>query len=165
MKRMLAGIMIFSLLLSGCGIFKGIISEPVTFYYLSAEYTFGSNSGVIVAEEREATNHRQDLSYLLALYLMGPADEDHRSPLPSGTRIINPQQNGEIITMELVNSTYKLSDVDLSLACACLTLTCLDITDASEVSITYGEETVTMHQDSLTLVDDSRENLETEETQ
>ena len=165
MKGTLAVFLIFSLLLSGCGIFKEIISEPVTFYYLSTEYTFGSNSGVIAAEEREASNHRQDLTYLLALYLMGPANEDHRSPLPAGTRIINPEQNGSIITMELVNSVRKLSDADLSLACACLTLTCLDITDATEVSITYGEQTVTMHQDSLTLVDDSRVNSETEEAQ
>lgn len=165
MKRWIPLLLLFSLIFSGCGFFSERIMEPVTFYYLQNSFHYGKDASVIVAEEREASGHRQELSYLLALYLMGPAEEEHRSPLPPGTRILKAEQTGSKVTMELTNPAYSFSDSELSLACACLTLTCLDITDAQEVSITYLERTVTMTRESLTLYDDSKENLPTEETQ
>ena len=60
-------------LLSGCGFFGERIREPVTFYYLCADYQ-EKLCCVIVPEEREASGHSGDLSYLLALYQIGPAE-------------------------------------------------------------------------------------------
>ena len=165
MTRVVALLLCVCLVLSGCGFFSDRLTEPVTFYYLEKEFQFGNHPSLIVSEEREASGHRNDLSYLLALYLMGPAEEEHQSPLLPGTRILKAEQNSGIITLELFNPAYTYSDSELSLVCACLTLTCLDITDASQVNITYQEHTITMTKDSITLFDgSSAEEMITEES-
>lgn len=165
MKRFLIILLILCLTLSGCGIFSERITEPVTFYYLKAEYQFGQNSSVIVTEQREAAGHRDDLSYLLALYLMGPSEEEHVTPLPAGTRFIKLKQENAVVSMELSEASHALSDIDFSLACACIAMTCLDITDAKSVSITSADRTITMTRESLMLLDDSAANSVTEDTQ
>ena len=164
MKRFFTALLMISLLLSGCGFFQERIMEPVTFHYLRSDYLYGKDSSVIVSEEREASGHRDDLSYLLALYLMGPVQKDSISPLPPGTRILKPEQHGNTVTLELTNPSYTFQDTELTLACVCLTLTSLDITDAQEVVITYQDRTVSMTRESLTMMD-SVETFASEETQ
>ena len=163
MKRFLSLMLILSLLLSGCGFFGERIREPVTFHYLCNSYQ-EDLCCVFVSEEREASGHTDDLSYLLALYLMGPAGEDLRSPLPAGTRIRADIQEGQIL-LELSEDAVSLSDPEYSLACACLTLTCLDITEAESVTVSCGDRSRTMTRSTLTLVDDSESTISTEEDQ
>lgn len=165
MKRFSALILAVSLLLSGCGILGERIKEPVTFYYLNAQYQYGSNAVVIVSEEREASGHLDDLSYLMALYLMGPTEEEHEMPIPRGTRILNVEQKGSKIYLKLSDLSETMSDSEFSLACACLTLTCLGLSDAAQVIITSGNRTTTMTHDSLTMLDAGTSAAQTEETQ
>lgn len=165
MKRNVVFLLLLCFLLSGCDFFTERMIEPVTFYYLQTEFDYGRNPSVIVSEEREASGHRDDLSYILALYLMGPASDEFKSPLPSGTRIVKPEFHGNTVRLELVNPSYTFSDVELTLACACLTLTCLDITEAEKVVITYLEHTVTMSRDDFTMMDDSSLNTTMEDNQ
>lgn len=163
MKRMICLTLALCLLLSGCSSFGERIREPVTFHYLCADYA-EKLCCVIVSEEREAAGHSGDLSYLLALYQMGPANESLRSPLPPGTRIHSELQDGEIL-LTLSDSAQILSDLDYSLACACLMLTCLDITDTSAVTVNCVDRTKTMYADSLTLLDNPETISPTEESQ
>ena len=118
---------------------------------------------VIVAEEREAYGHGRDLSYLLAFYLMGPMKEGLVCPLPEGTGIVSVEQASSGISLVLTDTLETLSDADYSLACACLTLTCLNITGGEKVTITSGSRSVTMTRNTLTLFDGGT--AETEETQ
>ncbi len=163
MKRILPLILVFSLLLSGCGFFGERIKSPATFYYLCEYYT-EELCCVIASEEREASGHSSDLPYLLALYQMSPADEGHRSPLPDGTAIQARQQDDQIC-LELSDAAQSLSELDFSLACACLTLTCLDISGAASVTVICGDRTRTMDRSSLTLFDTAEQTKSTEETQ
>lgn len=151
MKRITCLILIFSFLLSGCGFFGARIKDPVTFYYLCEAYQ-EELCCVIGSEEREASGHTGDLPYLLALYQMGPTDDELRSPLPTGTRITAQIQDGHI-ALELSDAVLSLSDIDFSLACACLTLSCLDATGAEDVTVQSGDRIITMNRDSLTLLD------------
>lgn len=154
-------ILVVGLLLSGCSFFGDRIREPVTFHYLCGNYQ-EELCCVIVSEERETSGHTQDLSYLLALYLMGPTEEDHASPLPSDTRITSEIADGHIL-LELSGISPAMSDIDFSLACACLTLTCLDIVDAEDVTIRSGDREKTMNSASLTLYDTTAETIPTED--
>ena len=163
MKRFFPLFLILCLLLSGCGLAGEHFKEPVPFYYLRSEYEYFTQDGVIVSEEREASGHREDLTYLLALYLMGPSEEELVSPLPRGIRIFKSEQTTDGITLQLSDSTATMTDLDFSLACACLTLTCLEITDAETVTINSGERSVTMSRDTLSLFDSIQ--TSTEETQ
>ena len=165
MKRIIPIILVFAMLFSGCGIFEERLKEPVTFYYLRTEYQFGSESSVIVSEEREASGHRDDLSYLMALYLMGPTEEDHVSPVPRGTRIVNTQiDNGEV-TLTLSEPMTALEDAEFTLMCACLAMTCLGLTDADQVTIVCKDRSITMTRSNLMLLDNGFEITATEETQ
>ncbi len=159
MKRLLCLTLGLCLLLPGCG---ERLKEPVTFYYLRANYQYGSADGVIASEEREASGHRENLSYLLALYLMGPADEELSAPLPKSTRVLSAERSGHAVILEL--SDKELTDAEFTLACACLTLTCLEMVGGETVTVTIGAHTATMSRDSLTLYDSSAE-AATEETQ
>ena len=154
MKQLICLFLIFSLLLCGCSSFGERIKEPATFYYLCGQYQ-KDLCCVILTEEREASGHTDDLSYLLALYLMGPVSEECRSPLPSGTTVESIVYNANALTIELSDLDKTLSDAEFSLAGACLTMTCLDIVPARNVTVISGTRSVTMNQDSLSLFDSS----------
>lgn len=164
MKRLISLALVLCLMLSGCGTSGERIMEPVTFYYLQSKYSYGSEGAVIASEEREASGHRRDLNYLLALYLMGPSSEALISPVPQGTRILSVEQEGTTIQLSLSDAAGTLTDAEFSLACACLTLTCLDLTEVEAVTVTCGSRSVTMSHENLTLFDSSMA-AATEETQ
>lgn len=153
MKRLSCVILILCFLLSGCGMFGERLREPVTFYYLQSEFQHGSQEPVFVSEQREASGHRHDLNYLLALYLMGPSSEDLISPLPKGTRIYMVVSDQNALSLELSDTSKTLSDIQYTLACTCLSLTCFELTQTEAVTITSGERSITMTRDDLVLVD------------
>lgn len=163
MKRILCLILVFSLILSGCSLFGERIKEPVTFYYVRSEYSYNTTDSILASEEREASGHREDLSYLLALYLIGPADDELVSPIPKGTRIYSAEQAEDTVFLTLSDTAATLTDSGFSIACACLSLTCLGLTGAEKVTITSGDRTVTMSADTLMLHDITTETQATEE--
>lgn len=163
MKRLIALCVLFGMLLSGCSLFGERIKEPVTFYYIRREYAYSTGDGVLGSEEREASGHLDDLSYMLALYLIGPSDEELVSPLPKGTRILSAETSKHSVILRLSDTSKTLSDSDFSIACACLTLTCLELTDKTEVTIHSGERTVSMSEDNLILFDTRTETKPVEE--
>ena len=149
MKRIVAMILLMALLLCGCA---DKMREPVTFYYVRDSFE-EDMSQVIGTEQREASGHRDNLLYLLALYLMGPAEDSLVSPLPSYTTILSAEQIDSTVTLQLTDTTASLSDGQYTLACSCLALTCLEITDAEYVTINSGNRSVTLGKDSLVLLD------------
>ncbi len=163
MKRFICLILALCILLCGCGFFGERVREPVTFYFLCSNYQ-EDLCCVIVPEEREGAGHTSDLAYMMALYQMGPSAEDVVSPLPTGTSIVSHMESGQIF-LELSDAAYSLSDLEYSLACACLTLTCLDITEAEYVTVTCGSRSKTMTRDSLVMYDTEEFISTTEENQ
>lgn len=153
MKRFVSLILLVSLLLSGCSVTGERIKEPVSFYYLQANYKYGTDGSVIASEEREASGHRNDLLYLMKLYCMGPSDEELVSPLPRGTLILSAEQTEDHVTIKLSDLGESLTDVAYSLAAACLSLTCFSLANAAKVTVTSGERTLTFTQESLQLFD------------
>lgn len=162
MKRCIALLSVICVLFSGCEILGERIKEPVIFYYIHGDYqeTMGS---VIVSEVREASGHEDDLSYLLKLYLLGPLDNEYVSPIPRGAKVLEIHQTQSHITLQLSDVSKVMSDADFSLASACLSLTCMDITGVQRVTVNSGEWSVTINRDILTL-SDSSSNQPTEET-
>lgn len=144
MKRLICLILIPVLFLSGCGFGRNRMKESVSFYYLrehsgSDDYDVFFTEGAIGAETREAAGHRNDLNYLLALYLQGPMDAQFESPFPVGSKIVDIRnENGELtIVMNTIASRFN--DMELTIACACLAKTCMGLTDADVVTVeAYG---------------------------
>ncbi len=157
MKKCTAIFLLVCLLLTGCA---DKIKEPVTFYYIRADYPEDMQN-VIVSEQRESSGHREDLSYLMALYFMGPAADDLVSPIPKGVSLLHVSQEAGHITLELSATEKSMSDSEFSLACACLSLTCMDMTQADSVTVNSGSRSVTMTADTLVLQDSGTATKET----
>lgn len=163
MKRFLCLTLIFCILLSGCQLLGDRIKEPVMFYYVRSQYQ-DDLSAAIASEAREASGHLDDLSYLMALYLMGPVSEDLESPIPPGTRIYVETENKYNVILNLSDTEKTMTDTEFSIACACLSLTCLELTGTEKVTVTSGDRSVTMTPETLELFDGSM-TFTTEETQ
>lgn len=153
MKRFFCIAMTLLLLLAGCA--SQGYRDPVTFYYPRSQYQYGGDQSVIAREDREASGHRWDLEYLMALYLMGPSEEELRSPLPRGTQMLRVERKGSAITLTLSEVPSSMTDAAFSLACACLTRTCMSLTKTDSVTVVSGNRSITMTTENLILVDSS----------
>ena len=143
MKRLIC-MMLSLLLLSGCGILGDRIKEPVTFYYIRTDYQKDMGS-VIDSEIREASGHRYDLPYLLALYSMGPSREDLQSPFPANTRITPTEHTEAGIVLSLTGALDSMTDAEYTLASACLAMTFMEVTDTAQITVASEDRSVTIN--------------------
>lgn len=155
MKQILPILLCCILLFSGCSFEDNSIKEPVTFYYPRSAYAYHTENPVMSPEIREALGHTSDLSYLISLYLAGPVDEKLRSPFPVETKLFSLKKDGKTLYIELTDSSQKLSDAQFSLACACFSRTCIELSDVNTVVITSGSRELSTSMGDLLLLDDS----------
>lgn len=148
MKRLSCLLLVLCLLLSGCSTAGEWIKEPVTFYYVRENYQKDMDQ-VIVSEVREAAGHREDLSYLLALYSMGPSSEGMEYLFASNTYILPTERTSSRISLSLSPDDQNLTDADFTLAGTCIALTCMELIDVQEVTIICGDRNITILDDNL----------------
>ena len=165
MKRMLAFVLLISIVLSGCAVSQASTQSSATFYYLQREYVYGNEGIVIAPEEKGISGSRKDIQYLMALYAMGPILEDHIMPYPSETRITcSESEKGDVI-LSLSDAASGLSDSEFTLASTCLAMTCFEAADCAQVTVQLGERSITMTTGSIVLRDNRADYLPSEETQ
>ena len=166
MKRLISFLLLLAMALSLCACAE---DTAVTYYYVrdELEYQYGTSTGVMVGERRSAAGHVDDLRYLLIIYFHGPVTDYLESPFPSGTTLEELVQDGDHLHIRLSGIVAMMDDADRTLACACLARTCFDLTEVQSVTISAQftqTVSVTIHRDSLLLVDDSAEYLTEEPT-
>ena len=161
MKRLICLILMFGLCLCGCSIPGEWIKEPVTFYYVRDGFSKDMES-VIASEVREASGHRNDLPYLLALYSMGPTGEDLTAPFPKNITIIPIERNESSITLTLSENMLNLSDAEFTLSGTCIAMTCMELTDTRQVVLLCGDKSITIGQDNLLLYHQTAEQTQEE---
>lgn len=165
MKRVAAFLMAIAVFLSSCSANSTVSDTSATFYYLREEYLYGSDSSVIVPEAKATSGSRMSLSYLIALYAMGPTVEDHVMPYPADTKIsCSELDNGDVV-LSLSDSAFGLSDSEFTLASTCLALTCFDAIGCSRVTVKLGERSITTSRGSIVLKDNHTNYLTPEESQ
>ena len=145
MKRLLC--LFLALLLAAgmtaCHYLKGgDVLEPVDFFYprQTSNFVYGSASGVIAAEVREASGHIGDLNYLIAMYLRGPQDESLYSPVPAGCTLEKVYTEDDTVHVCLSEEFTALEHTSLTIACAALARTCLSISDFAQITIHAASE-------------------------
>jgi len=164
MKKLFTAFLAFFLLLSlfGCGAESNPDEDAILFYYprVSGEYEYGASDGVISFEERDPAGHRNNLRYLLTLYLLGPVDESLVSPFPDGCQILDLKREETEVTITFNSSLLTLKDMDLTLACVSLAHTCFGLTDAQTIRI------ISESIDGQTIIDETitRQHLLMEDT-
>lgn len=150
MKR-LVGAVLLCAVLCGCSFLDS--EDAVRFYYVRSSYSYYNDAPVIIAEYRDIAVHRQDLQYLLSLYLMGPVGESAVCPFPKNTRLIGLSADGGKLTLDLTDTTRTLSDSAYSLACACISRTAMELTEVESVTVVSGSRSLTTERDGIMLTD------------
>ncbi len=115
MKRLFSALLILMLLLSGC---QSGGQDHAAFYYSRdpAQYQYFEQDGVIHSEARDLSGHRNDLRYMVGLYLAGPMEEGLIAPFTRTTRLLSVAQSGSTISIELSDHTVSMTDAEFSLA-------------------------------------------------
>lgn len=166
MKRVLC--VMFALLflfpLSACRSQKRTsYQSPVNFYYCTDPVVFNSAEGVISAEVRESKGYDLDSEFVrfVDLYLQGPLSEGYSSPFPEGVTLRKYTRNNDTLEIILSIQISQLTGYDLTIACACLAKTLMELTGAEIIDIhaeggKMGDAiSVTMSAETLLLLDES----------
>ena len=116
---------------------RSTLLEPVEFIYprKSADFVYGTDQSIFDTEFREASGHREDLNYLLSMYLRGPQADHLRSPFPTGCTLESVSCEEETLHLILSREFVLLENTELTIACAALTKTCLSLADVQQVHI------------------------------
>lgn len=161
MKRILCFLLMFALLFSaGCSR-RQSKPEGTPFYYCVAEPAYGNGSTSISREYRSDVPE-DSLMAAFELYLAGPESAEMISPFPEGMKILSAVQEGDTVLLTVSMELTALTGLDLTMACGCLTMTSLALTDAKQVQISPiyglldGQRTITMNEDTLLLLDHSK---------
>ena len=136
-QRILLVIFILARLISvvACTVPIRDMNAPAKFYYALDEVKYHNSEGMIKAEIRETALINADLKVLLNAYLAGPTSEEFRNPFPAGTQIIDATTEDDCIKILINDGLSSLSDIDLTVACACLSSTAMDYTGAASACI------------------------------
>lgn len=149
MKKLIS-IILLCAMLSGCS--AGNREGRISFYYRRKEFQFGSQMGAVSSEKREISGSKDNLSYLVSLYLLGPADENLMLPFPDGTRVkkVSADENGLTVELALGGS---MNDSSFTVGCSCLSLTLFHLTDADSIAIETEKRSMTIQRDTVLLQD------------
>ena len=147
--------MLLAFILSGCGGTAESLQEPVPFFYPEKVQEDGSITNVIRAEQREGKAFGDDLELLLTVYLAGPKDPSLYSPFPAHTELSKVTVSDGKVIIRFAESFGELSSLDRTIACACISKTCMEFTGAELVEI-FAENTLFDGVESIVI---SRQNL------
>lgn len=137
------------------------INSAVNFYYCSDPIGFNADDGVIKAETRQIQlqDLSTELSVLINVYFDGPLSSKLRSPFPDDVTLRSFSLNNGVLQVILSIQISQLEGYDLTLACACLTKTLLELIPAEAVEIRaeggkMGDSiSVSMSNSTLLLID------------
>ena len=107
----------------------------VNFYYCSEYPSYYNNELILQSETRTLGTPLSDLESLLSAYLDGPYNVLLRSPFPKGTKLVSVQPGKEMIEVVLSDEFATLEGINLTLACACISNTLLEISNAEMIRI------------------------------
>lgn len=159
MKKWILLLMVLSLLLCGCSV-ESEMEKPLKFFYPvnNGDYSFGSS--YIQPEIREGATLGNGITDVLNAYLKGPVDQvNYSMPFQYNTQVHSIYQNGSILTITLTRGFATYTGMPLTIACACITLTILELTNAQTVRIQAhnttldGAEYIEMSLDTILLLD------------
>lgn len=109
------------------------LQKPAKFYYRNEEVNYGTEDGLIAYELQETSHIGADLYQLILQYQKGPVSESLVNPLSQDINITAVENYGGVITVSTDTSFHQLSGIDRSVACACISMTLLDYTEAKYI--------------------------------
>lgn len=161
MKRLLAFLLAFCMLLSGCSQEPQDTGSQLHLYYAVKNVQELSQGDSIRAEIR--SSYISALSQLLKLYFQGPEDDALYAPFPSGTEAISVSEEDGVPTLVLSDSFFDLQGVEFSVAVACLSKTVCDYTGSGTVRIEDQTGDIVMELSAAAYLDADAYQVETDQ--
>ena len=164
MKRILSVLLVILCLagLYGCGKSTPVAEDQIVFYYPRVRFIYGQEDGVISSELREIPNRADDTSYVIRLYLNGPVSDELYSPFYSDTTLFSAERVDNTLYLTLSGKEInQKSQLQNTIAFACLAKTCFSLTDVSEIHINTlirensGLPAMVFNKENLILWDDA----------
>ena len=163
MKQVFSFIMIIALLLftAGCKQ-ESQTPQGAAFYYCVTTSDYNVGSCALTAEHRADTTDGS-LQEVITKYLAGPLSPELESPFPQELKVVGAYQNGQTVYLTFSRELATMTGLDLTIACACMTLTVLSITNAEGVEIRTvaglldGQRAIIMDKNTLLLQDTVQE--------
>lgn len=161
MKKLLCLLLALCLVLSlpACREDRPSLKKPVNFYFPRVTPTYGTADGFIAAVPSEGAGYQDDPVGLLNFYFEGPSDVSFRNAFPVGAQLLSLSVTDGVAQLQVNKTFAQLYGLNLTIACACLTMTVLDLTGADSVVITArhanldGQNQIVMDRSCLTLLD------------
>jgi hypothetical protein len=160
MKRifvfLLCVVLIFTML--GCNKQSKNTQTGNAFYYPLASIPFGKGSSAIAAEYR-STEGPNVWMHILNDYFAGPHSEKYKNPFPAGLQAQMTAMEKNTLYVTVSKELAQLSGLELTIACSCLSMTCMELTGAENIvisaenSLLDGQKSITMNKDTLLLID------------
>lgn len=147
-KAILSLILTVCFVLFGCGV--GNTSTDIRFYYCSANMDYGPEDMAVKPETRKETLDPLAYAQLVEKYLEGPVSSSLHSPFPEGTKLVSITVDQQAANIVLTNDFASLTGIDLTVACACLSLTVREITGCAKVQIS-AENTLLDNKQAITM--------------
>ena len=134
MKKLPALLLCISILfcICGCKKEKTALIAPVAFYYRTTEFCYDGTTHVIGSEQRESAGFNDNMQLLLNAYFNGPISEDLTSPFPRSLKAISYSVFGTTAIVEVSSVISQIKGIDVSIACACIASTVLELNDKIE---------------------------------
>lgn len=166
MKRLLCVTLIVIVVfhLYSCG--NTDIRTPVNFYYNTDPVDYNNPQGVISPEIRDRDGFSNDLTGLLNLYMQGPVTEGYLSPFPQGVNVDSISISDNVTDVYFSKELSTLTGYRLTIACVCISMTVLDLTNSQSVRIHAtdalldGSAYIEMTHQDLIFLDDYTEKAE-----
>ena len=159
MKKMICLLLFCIMLLcSGCTEEAPEVPEGTRLFYPIAQQSYQPGSSVIDFEFR-TLDEEADLAQILNIYFGGPEAAHLLSPFPVGLRVVKTAIVDQTVYITVSDHLTELSNLELTIACGCLTLTALELTGAetavihAEDALLDGQKSITMDKNTLLLTD------------
>ena len=164
MRKVLLILLVLSLLLCGCTNPDYGFKKPLKFYYPLINPDYGMGSSYIQPEIREGATISGGLKDILNLYLKGPKDlTTYSYPFQYNTQVHAISRDTTTLDITLTRGFATYTGLPLTIACACITMTCLELTDVKTVRIRAfdttldGAQYIEMNAETLLLIDLGKE--------
>ncbi len=158
MKKGIVLLLVISLLLCGCS--SGVEEETVAFYYPVLEMDYSIGTSYLQAEIRSKAVTGYILTDILNLYLQGPNDRyTYAMPFQYNTKVHALVIENGVMELTLTRGFATYTGLPLTIACACIAKTAIELTGVDSVKIKAYQSTldgaayIEMNRNSLLLIE------------
>ncbi len=144
MNRIISALICAILLLNlcACQADKPDYQQPVQLYYRTVPRENGVSDSVIDAITIEGAGYAADHSAILNEYLKGTGEPGFQTTFPASTKLLSMEILDGTACLQLNASLARLTGAELTIACACIAKTTMELTGAAAVCIRASGETL-----------------------